>query len=364
MNANIFFTGINISTMNIIYNYPKLAAVNPAKKTENFSGNNNDDTKCKVQQKNSCRNSIAAYLISGAAALYGLSACTENNPSGAENHNNIRFEYYNVKPHFKDSVAAPVLRLKSRIPKEENFLDNLEIDITNDIKNLNDSNSFRRYIKRGRVYGYDEYMKGVSFYSDKKLPRIIIVQEQTHRGDNFLNYFISDDNVEISALKQTVMHEIGHQFDEYYGHDHNAELAQKWDSILYSKEKDPCLTPYSFCCYGDANQIDTEYHKNNDLSDKKEFHDAMLTDINNIKNINKKDLPCNIHYYVSTSDIDKIWTANDVEQAEHTRTEVYANLFSYALCEDEGEREKFIKCFPKCYDVVKKDISKYLKIEL
>ena len=39
------------------------------------------------------------------------------------------------------------------------------------------------------------------------------------------------------------MHEVGHQFDYYFGHDHNADFAVKWDSIMAVKEQTSRFEP-------------------------------------------------------------------------------------------------------------------------
>ena len=348
--------------MNLICNYPQTNINMQPLKAQSFSWKNDCYVNDIKTVKNSCRKKVMAYILAGMTALCGINACSDKKPSGVENLDNIKFEYFNVNPQIKDSVAAPVLRLKSRIPKENNFLDNLEIDVTKDFKSLDDSNSFRKYIKTA---GQNTFTKGISFYSDEKLPRRIIIQEKAHKTDKLNNYIQNGEYSEFPALKQTVMHEVGHQFDEYYGHHHDAQFALKWDSLLYTKEIAPETTPYDFDCSTNTDKrINVEYNWNCGLSDKEEFHKAMLEDINNLKNIEKKELPNNLAYYVKKDDINKIWNTKDIKQAEHIRSEVYANLFSYALGENEGDKEKFTKCFSKCYEVVRKDITKFLKIKL
>lgn len=289
-----------------------------------------------------------------------MNSYSQEKASNVENIDNIKVECFNVEPQTKDSVMVPLLRLKSQIPKDDKFLDNLEIDITDNIKNLNDSNSFRIYLKNNPK----GMIRGTSCYSDEKLPNRIVIQEKAHKLYKLINCLQNGVYTDIPALKQTMMHEAGHLFDEYYGHDHNAEYALKWDSVIYAKEISPDENPYKFKLTLSGKQIADEYIMNNCLSDKEEFCNAILEDMNNLKYVKEEELPINIDYYAEESDINKIWNTEDIKEAEFIRSEVYADLFSYALKEDDGDREKFIKCFPKCYEVVKNDIIKFLKIEI
>lgn len=321
-----------------------------------FCGKN--DSKQNKNNLKKVRNFALATLL----GIAGINACSEKYPNGAETVDNIKVEYFNIKPELKDSVLKPVLNLKSQLSSEDDFLDGVEIDITKEFKNLDDENSFRKYVKGDRD---GREVKGISFYSDEKLPRRIIIQESAHLDDKFKNYKDGGKFTAIPALKQSIMHEVGHQFDSYFGHNHDARFAQQWDSLLYSKEVNPEMNPYDFECseMGDK-RINVAYTWNAELSDKKDFQKALLNDMNNLKNIKKENLPDNLGYYIGKFDISKEMSEKDVDYAEHQRSEVYANLFSYALGETDGDKECFIQCFPNSYDVVKSDISKYLKINL
>jgi hypothetical protein len=305
---------------------------------------------------------LGKYILASLIGITSISTCNETKTAVVENVDDITVSYFNVKPEVKDSVLAPVLRLKSKLSKEDNFLDGLQLDITKKFKQLDNNNSFREYVKSEPE---SDYVKGISFYSDDKLPRRIIIQKDAHLDDKITNWKTNGKYSDIPALKQTVMHEVGHQFDNYYGHNHNTDFAVKWDSILNAKEMNPDTNPYNFSPDNIADKrLGLKYAWNSGLSDKKEFINALLEDVNNIKNINKKDLPNNINYYIGKLNIKKTLTQKDIEYAEQTRSEVYANLFSYALGENEGEKEKFIKCFEKSYNIVKKDIGTFLKVKL
>lgn len=342
---------------------------------QNYKGNNlnkgyektskvETDVKFLGKQKNLCKK-VSPYILSG-LMLLGIKSCPSGENvtrcSGEENFNNIKVEYFDVKQDTKDSIMVPIKKLKSKLTSENDFLDGLNIDITKKFSSLNDSNSFRIYAKN-RTQGAT---KGLSFYSDKKLPRRIIIQEKVHALDKFRNYKVTGEYTAVPALRQSLMHEVGHQFDNYFGHDHNSYYAQKWDSIMYAQELDKNSSPYKFETKTTKDKdIDIKYNKNSSLSDKKIFKEAILKDIKNIqalKNANSKDLPKNLSYYIQNLNLSKEITIKDIEKADLTCAEVYANLFSYAIGEDEGDRKQFIKCFRNSYGIVKNNISKYLNI--
>lgn len=343
-----------------VYQYPQFKrstqpsqSVNRTNSSTSFCGNIN---KSRTLKK------VKNYTIAGLLTIAGINACSNKNTKGTDYIDNIKVEYFNVDESLKDSVIKPVINLKSKINNDEDFLDGLEIDITKKFKNLDNENSFREFVKGEREASS---VKGISFYSDGKLPSRIIIQENAHLDDKAKNYANGGRYSAIPALKQSMMHEVGHHFDNYYGHNHDAKFAQQWDSLLYAKETHPDTNPYDFDCSNIKDKrINVAYTWNSGLSDKKAFQEALLKDMNALKNIKKENLPENIEYYIGDFDISGTISAKDIDYAEHQRSEVYANLFSYALGEDEGEKEKFINCFQNSYKIVKNDISKYLKINL
>lgn len=310
---------------------------------------------------------VSPYILAG-LMLVGSKTCSNMDYvprcSGVENYDNIKVEYFDVKQDTKDSIMKPVVELKSKLNDENDFLDGVTIDVTRKFKNLDTDNSFREYVKNRPSAA----TKGLSFYSDSKLPRRIVIQEGVHSLDKFNNYAKTGEYTAVPALRQSLMHEVGHQFDNYFGHDHDADYAQKWDSIMYTKEKDPSANPYKFLTETKEDQeIDERYNWNCGLSDKKEFHEAILKDIKNIQNqqkSNKKELPANIKYYLQKLDLSKEITAKDIDLSDITRSEVYANLFSYVMKQDEGDRAKFVKSFSNSYEIVRKDINQYLNINV
>ena len=68
--------------------------------------------------------------------------------------------------------------------------------------------------------------------------------------------------------------------------------------------------------------------------------------------------------FVEGIDLSKPITYEVVDAAELARTEVYANLFSYAIGENDGDKSRFVENFKNAYKVVKKDIKEHLHIDV
>lgn len=159
------------------------------------------------------------------------------------------------------------------------------------------------------------------------------------------------------------MHEIGHQFDDFYGHAHNTKFAADYDNLLSRM----ITNPHTFK-FNNQQELDLFYiyQYNNSLSDKKDFEDAIISDYMGIrlkKELYSEKLP-NIEYYTQginlSTDLANMSSyddlTKDVKNTNIARREVYATLFSYALGEDDGKRDAFLKLFPKSYKIVLKII--------
>lgn len=304
------------------------------------------------------------YGLAGLMAIGGANACSGPRVNGLDDVDSTKIEYCNVKQETRDSIAVPLLTLKSKLEKDNDFLKGVEVNITNSFEDLDDSHSFKTFLKEYFAGCTD---KGYSFYSDKNVPRIIVVQEGAHDSmDKMISLLDGNGYSALPALRHSLMHEVGHQFDEYYGHDHNSRLAERWDSLVYAKEKSAHENPYNF----DANDEDMElmqkYKSSCSLSDKNEFQEALLKDYKHIAKIRRdgsEAVACTIDYYLEDINLNNI-TNEMLEGADYTRSEVYANLFAYAIGENDGDRADFINNFKNSYKVVQKDIAKYLNINV
>ena len=309
---------------------------------------------------------VMAFILSGTLLLGGSRACTGNKISDNDNIDGMKIEYLNVKKETRDFIATPLITLKSKLNKDNDFLKDVKISIAGTYKDLNDDHSFKTYLKEQE---YTDLDKGINFYSDNNLQKIIIVQADPHDnfGDKALSETAGLGYSDLPSLKHTLMHEVGHQFDEYFGHDHNAKFARDWDKVLEKKEHDSHRNPYTYENETPAEEeIGVEYKWNSGLSDKPEFQEAILKDLKHVaklKKQNSKHLACNVDYYTQSIDFTKPITNYEVDLADVARSEVYANLFAYAIGENDGDKEDFVENFKNSYKIVQRDIQKYLNIK-
>ena len=346
-----------VDTMNISFN-PSYSVCQPISKAKTGSVQKSEE----VAFTGNPFKKLAPLAI-GALSVIGLVGCNggynsvpEQRYSGIDDTNGVRVEYCNVEQEVKDSLMKPVYEMKAALTPENDFLNGVDYVVADEFSGMDKDNPFKKYVVENES---DYSMMGTSFYSDKALPKAVAVQECAHNGME-----VSDGSGRLSKVPEmrfTLMHETGHHFDNYFGHDHNADFALKYDSLLTAKANSETETPYNFRTT-DINErrIDVEYNWHNSLSDKKEFQKALLNDLNNLRNIPQSDRPYNIDYYTSRFNIGGEITEHDVDLANGNRAEIYATLFSYANGQDDGEKEKFIKCFSSSYEVVNKDIEKYL----
>ena len=297
----------------------------------------------------------AAYILGGLISLNVLQncgGCSNIGNSGCDTSNNLYVEYYDVNRAAKDSVMQPVYNLKAKLNEKNDFLKDTKFCIANSFDKLNGNDDFIAYLKNYKNY-YD--IKGVSFYSDSKLSKRVAVQDAAH------NYQCTDINQKYSRMRQSVMHEVGHLFDNYFGHDHLSDYALRWDSLMYSKD-----IPYNFATVSKEDaELDYKYNYNNSLSDKKEFQSALLKDLSQIGRMYRRyeKMPSDLSYYIDGFDFYGRINEKDVYDNNSSRAEIYAQLFSYAIGENDGEKDLFIKCFKNSYEIVKNDIGKFLNIK-
>ena len=297
---------------------------------------------------------FTAFLL----ALIGVSCGgSSNRQNGKYDYDGISVEFTEVQPATKDSVLMPIIDLKSKLTDKNDFLNNLKIDVIRSFRAIDgEKDSFKGYLRENHSF---PDVKGMSFYSDNKLEKRIAIQERAHKNE---------ENVSsIEAMQQSLMHEVGHQFDNYFGHDHNADFALQWDSLQHSKSLSEDVTQYDFYSYTKEEQnIDKKYNSQNELSDRREFKEAFLKDLINVKQMLKnspEQLPKNIDYYIDGFDLNKTLTLDMLEGDVLNCSEVYANTFSYLMNTNEGDKEAFLRAFPNCKKIVQKDIVKFLNIQ-
>ena len=320
-------------------------------------------------QKNHSAKGLRKFVLSLTSAvlmLFGASNCSESRISDQENINGTKIEYLNVNQETRDSICKPLVTLKSKLNRDNDFLKGVEINIAGSYNDLADDHSFKVFLKNEKDTEMD---KGINFYSDNNLQKLIVVQADAHDTYACKNFSESAGlgYSSVPALRHSLMHEVGHQFDQYFGHDHNADFAKEWDNVLAKKEKDPSRNPY---IYEDETEeeemIGVEYKWNAGLSDKEEFQKAYLKDLQHIAKLKQQKsekIACGVDYYTQSINFSKPLDYTAVDLADSAREETYANLFAYAIGQDDGDKEDFLENFKYSYQVVQKDIQKYLNIK-
>ena len=212
-----------------------------------------------------------------------VSSCSfEQRISVTEYYGTTKVEYINVTQEAKDSLDVTLKRFMARLSEENNFLDNMEIVVVRTYDDLDDTHSFKTFMR-----GMDnvEEEKGTSFYTDRFITPIIIVQEESHGwSDKLYNKSMGLEFSSIPTLRHTLMHEIGHQFDEYFGHDHEADFAIRWNNVIFAKEKDKSQNPYEFNMTDEEEEARLVYNQQSGLSDTPAFKEAFLEDLKYMAN--------------------------------------------------------------------------------
>ena len=346
---------MNINFSNNIYN-TYLPAFKQKRK-------NKADIHTNTKPEKSIFNKTKNLVLAGIISCTALNTCNNNRITDTEKIDGINVQYFDVKQETKDSVLKPVVELKSKLCAENDFLEDMHIDITKNYDELDDNNSFRSYLKKNGT----SIDKGNSFYSDKKLSKRIAVIESAHNSDKIINWIKNRDFSAVPAMRHTLMHETGHQFDKYFGHNHDADFALKYDSLLEAREKNPGTNPFDIPETKKDQKTMVYFKWNSGLSDKPEFQKAMLKDLKHIAKVNKEtpdELPTNIEYFLNMIDLNKEINERIVDLADVSRSEVYANLFSYAIGEDDGNKKKFVNNFKHCYKIVQNDIKEKLNLDI
>ena len=250
----------------------------------------------------------------------------------------------------KKSVKKSLRTAMDKI--EPSFFNNLTLHVTSDFSNLDSHNNISKYLKSNE--GDLSNIKGVTV-SEEISKREIYIQESAFKFDKLLNTFSSQPFRADEKIECATMHELGHQFDSYYGTD--SKLKQEIDA-LRKKYK------YTFdevSLTKEEEKFYKKYKDNNGYSDKNDFKTAVLNDL---QKINPKKLDLDDGYFVGeffNRGLDTKPNKDDVQKADYTRGEVFAQLFAYAMGTDDGKKDKYLQLFPNTYKVVKNYIDTHSK---
>lgn len=267
--------------------------------------------------------------------------------------NTVYFKYYTGTPQTaRNAVKNTVTEFLKKTGSKSSFLNDYTISVADDYKDLKVTSEFARHLKK---YS-DSYKQnwGASIFpqinNDKK--EIVIKTEEIRFPQKIWSKSL-DNNI----LEQATLHEIGHLFDDYYGNK-DEKLLKEIKKINLDNEN---LTP-------EQQKILNKYKQKKDLSDNQDFKDAWKKDTEQLgKNKNQYNSFKNgwiTQYYAPTEiDITDGISAKEIEEADRARSEVFAQLFGYALGKDDGKKNEIISVYPTAYKIVKNYIKKYLNID-
>ena len=249
----------------------------------------------------------------------------------------------------KKSVKKSLRTAMDKI--EPSFFNNLTLHVASDFSNLDSHNTCSRFLKTNE----NDYSntKGVANFND--FQREIYIQESAFKFDKLLNVFSSQPLRADKKIELATMHELGHQFDNYYGTDN--KLKQEF----YGLQKKYKNTYEEVSLTKEEEKLYDKYLDNNGYSDKNDFKTAVLNDL---QKINPKKLDLDDGYFIGeffNKGFDIKPNKDDVQKADYTRGEVFAQLFAYAMGTDDGKKDKYLQLFPNTYKVVKNYIAKHSK---
>lgn len=265
--------------------------------------------------------------------------------------NKVYFKYYaGTTTETRNAVKNTAAGFLKRAGKNAAFINGYTFSIVNEYKDLPSDTNFKKYLKDNSDNLTNTYGASNPTVIDEEKGIIIQAKERSFLRSIF------NSNIDAKFIETATLHEIGHIFDNYFG---------AKDKNLIKKVRKLHLT--------DKNLTKTQqnmlnkYLRNKDLSDSKEFKQAWLKDATVLgKNKNKYNefKNDNIRRYYAIEDInitDGI-TLQEIEDADKSRSEIFAQLFAYALGRDDGHKDEIIKAYPNTYKIVQNYINKYLNL--
>ena len=265
----------------------------------------------------------------------------------------IYFRYYEGTPQeSRDAIKDTVVDFLKKTGYNAEFLRGTTFSAVDKYGNLSTSSPFLSYLQK---HGDKDHplTHGCTIYpeiNDNKKEIVIKTEEYEFPQS------IWRKSLKPNILKQGVMHEIGHMFDDYYG-TKNARTSANVKKIRISDNLTPRET-----------QLLKDYEKHKDLSDNRDFKDAWKKDVENLgkdkKKLEKFKTGGITSYYFPTGiDITDGINEKEIEDSDKARSEIFAQLFGYAFGKDDGHKQEILDTYPNTYKVVKKYIHKYLGVD-
>lgn len=268
------------------------------------------------------------------------------------NINKIYIKYYQgTTQQSRNAVKNTVAHFQKRAGKNCEFLNGYTFSVVNKFQDLSADTPWKKFIKltsdkHGNAWG----ITNPTVVDGEKS---VVIQAKKHSSDK--NIF--NANTDPKLLESATLHEIGHIFDNYFGkkNDKLVEIVKNFH--IYSNLS---LT---------EKQILKKYLRHKDLSDSDEFKQAWLKDATALGKDKKKyeefkNNNVRRYYAINEIDITDGITKQEIEYADKARSEIFAQLFAYALGKDDGHKDEIIKVYPNTYKYVQNCIKDYLEIKL
>ena len=285
------------------------------------------------------------------------------------NSNGLKYAFNDkVKPESQQVILQAMENLYKSSNKNLSFFDGTNINVLGLWEDSEETNGVSYYtggytMDPARTEGKNIYIK-----TNKSLIR-----------EPITSWFNSV--IDASTIKCVLFHELGHVFDNYFSTSNESlktEVNYLWKEYISTEEGSPEEKSY----YQSFLDLYKEYIKEDSLSDSDEFKNAWKEDVeNSFKGKNWLDRfkknrklgyfnPTNDYHYPGDRgkeiELEDGISNEEVDFADGSRREVFAQCFAYAIGtnRDDKEKEIFLSTYSKCYEVVKNYINEYLGIDV
>ena len=265
--------------------------------------------------------------------------------------NKVYFKYYTgTTTETRNAVKNTVAEFLKRARGNSTFINGYTFSVVNEYKNLPSNTPYKKYLKENSNALTNTWGASNPTVIDQE--KGIILQTKEHSFPRSVFH----KNIDSKLIETATLHEIGHIFDNYFGA--KDENLIKEVRKLHFTDKNLTKTQQN---------VLNKYLRNKDLSDSKEFKRAWLKDATALGKDKKKynefkDDYIRKYYAVEDIDITDGITSQEIEDADKSRSEIFAQLFAYALGKDDGHKNEIIKVYPNSYKAVQNYIKKYLNL--
>lgn len=162
-------------------------------------------------------------------------------------------------------------------------------------------------------------------------------------------------NIHSQRAEQLLIHEMGHRFDILYGNIDDS-LEKKYKEIVTKHN-------LSGMDYSDEElKLINKYVLQNSYSDRDDFAFAVQKDLENI-DINNPEIVDKYEYFIRQIlylSEGKKPTLEHIINADNSRSEIFAEAFSYLNGTKDDSKKEFLTTFSNAVNVVKKYMKKHM----